>query len=657
MPAYTPMKTLLLLLFFPFFCLAQNVLTYKDAALNKNALQNYNKGRELLQKEKPNDALKCFHKAIEAEPRFIDAQLLLADTYYDLKQYTRARSELEKVIMMDSTYMPRMFYSLGKYCEKAKLYNDAAVYYEKFATKEKSELADKAKLLAAHNRFRHIGYQNKVDFEPKNMGDSINTSLPEYFPSISADGQTLIYTVKESGFEDFYVAKKNEKGWSNNVNLGPPVNTPDYNEGAQTTSANGRLLIYTGCNRPEGLGSCDLFFSEYKKGKWTQPLNLGAPVNTPAWESQPTLSADGKTLMFASSNKDGKKGGKNLFFCTRQADGTWSIPAPVTELNTPYDEESPFLHPDGQTLYFSSSGFPGFGENDIFVSRKQNNGTWGAPINLGYPINTEKHEVGLVIAPDGKTAIYAAEFADTRGALDLYTFELPQASRSKPVTYVKATVKDETTNKPLRNVVATLTLLNTNKEVATVRTDERGEFLICLPLGSTYALAVSERNYTFYSDNFELTDTNTLTKPYLLTIKLQPIKIVENTPNPSVTTPNTPVNTVPNKAIILKNVFFATASAEIKPESQAELNRLRDMLRENIKIKIQLNGHTDNKGADEANQTLSENRAAAVRNYLIQQGIAPDRLIAKGFGETQPIDTNETDAGRKNNRRTEFVVL
>ena len=395
-----------------------------------------------------------------------------------------------------------------------------------------------------------------------------------------------------------------------------------------------------------------MFYSEYKKGKWSAPLNLGAPVNTAAWESQPTLSADGKTLMFASSNKDGKKGGKNLFFCVRQADGTWSIPAPVSELNTAYDEESPFLHPDGQTLYFSSNGFPGFGENDIFVARKQNNGTWGAPVNLGYPINTEKHEVGLIIAPDGKTAIYAAEFADTRGALDLYTFELPQQARAKPVTYVKASVKDEATNKPLRNVVATLTVLNTNKEIATVRTDERGEFLICLPVGNTYALAVSERNYTFYSDNFELADTNTVAKPYLLSIKLQPIRIVETT-----TDPTKPTIATSNKATVLKNVFFATASAELKPESQAELNRLRDMLRENTVLKIQLNGHTDNKGADEANQTLSENRATAVRNYLIQQGIAPDRLTAKGFGESQPIDTNDTDIGRKNNRRTEFVVL
>jgi outer membrane protein OmpA-like peptidoglycan-associated protein len=658
--------------FFLFFCFniscfAQNILNYKDVNLNKNALQSYNKGRELLNKEKPTEALKYFHKAIEAEPRFIDAQLLVADTYYELKQYTRARAELEKVLMMDSTYMPRMFFSLGKYCEKAKMYNDAAIYFEKFATKEKSELAERSKLLAEHNRFRHIGYQNKVDFAPKNMGDSINTSLPEYFPSISADGQTLIFTVKESGFEDFYVSKKgakNEKGesvWQNNFNLGPPVNTEGYNEGAQTISANGRLLIYTGCNRPDGLGSCDLFFAEFKNGKWTKPQNIGAPINTPAWESQPSLSADGKTLMFASSNKDGKKGGKNLFFCTRQSDGTWSIPSPVTELNTAFDDESPFLHPDGETLYFSSSGFPGFGENDIFISRKQKNGTWGKPENLGYPINTEKQEVGLVIAPDGKTAIYAAEFEDTHGALDLYTFELPQLSRSKPVTYVKGIVKDESTNRALRNVVASLALVENNKEVATVRTDERGEFLICLPVGKAYSLAVTERNYTFYSDNFELTDSNAVGKPYLLNIKLQPIKVVANgTELPK--DPKNPVTNKPNtleknKAIVLKNVFFATGSAELKPESQAELNRLRDMLVENPTARIQINGHTDNKGADAANQTLSENRANSVREYLIQQKIDSSRLESKGFGESQPIDTNDTETGRKNNRRTEFVVL
>jgi outer membrane protein OmpA-like peptidoglycan-associated protein len=359
--------------------------------------------------------------------------------------------------------------------------------------------------------------------------------------------------------------------------------------------------------------------------------------------------------MFASSLKDGKKGGKNLFFCTRQSDGKWSTPSPVTELNTIFDDESPFLHPDGETLYFSSSGFPGFGENDIFISRKQTNGTWGTPKNLGYPINTEKQEVGLIIAPDGKTAIYAAEFEDTHGALDLYTFELPKVSRSKPVTYVKGIVRDETTNKPLCNVVATLTVLNTNKEIATARTDERGEFLICLPLGSTYALAVAERNYAFYSDNFELSDTNSLAKPYNLAIKLQPIKTATNISNNS-NTPNIPVTNT-NKAIILKNVFFATGSADLKPESQTELNRLCDMLKENATIKIQINGHTDDKGSDTANQTLSENRAQSVQQYLQTQGIAAERLTAKGFGESQPIDTNDTETGRKNNRRTEFLIL
>jgi outer membrane protein OmpA-like peptidoglycan-associated protein len=269
---------------------------------------------------------------------------------------------------------------------------------------------------------------------------------------------------------------------------------------------------------------------------------------------------------------------------------------------------------------------------------------------MGSPINSDKNEMGLIVNLDGKTAIYAAEFGDTRGGTDLYTFELPEKLRAEAATYVKATVTDAETKNVLKGVVVKLREVGKTNVLTEIKTDEVGEFLLCLPKGKNYDLSVSEKGYLFYSDNFELTDKNTVNTPQILNIVLQKIPVMAAN---STTTAAVPVT---NKAIILKNVFFETGSAALKSASLEELNRLRDLLKENMDLKIQISGHTDNQGSDAMNMTLSENRAKAVKEYLIGQGINSSRLSSKGFGKTQPIDTNDTEAGRKNNRRTEFIV-
>ena len=275
-------------------------------------------------------------------------------------------------------------------------------------------------------------------------------------------------------------------------------------------------------------------------------------------------------------------------------------------------------------------------------------------MNLGYPINTKANEGALIVSLDGKTAFFAtdkklsaAELENTaplKGDADIYQFELYEEARPNLVTYVKAKVYDAKTKQPLV-AIAEISELGNEEEFMKVRTDEDGTFLLCLTAGKNYALNVNKQQYLFYSDNFALANVNNLEKPYLLDIPLIPIEATLSTEEEE------------SQPIVLKNVFFETASAQLKSESEIELNKLKALLDQNPEMHVQINGHTDNVGQDEDNLKLSEARAKAVYTYLTNAGISASRLQFKGFGETRPIATNDTAEGRQQNRRTEFVPI
>ena len=632
-------------------------LSNKDKELPEKARVMRARALKALEIDDFRSAIQCLKSALEIAPNYIDAQILFADSYNGLGDLTRAATEFEKVVALDSMYSPRVLYVLGKIEQKQKRYLEAARYYERFAAIDRTELKMTALQLARNNRFMDEGYKHPVPFTPLNMGDSINTRSNEYLPTLTIDGQTLLFTRKVGNQEDFYTAHRRDSTWSawtKAVPLGPPINTDD-NEGAETISADGKTLVFTACQREDGFGSCDLYLAEYKNGVWTTPQNMGKPVNSASWESQPALSADGKTLYFVSnriSPNPEKSGRHDLWRTRRRTDGTWTPPTNIEELNTPNEETSPFLHPDGKTLYFASDGYAGFGGADIFVSRLGDDGKWQTPVNLGYPINTEKNDDGLIVAPDARTAIYATEKADTRGGRDLYTFTLPLERRPTAVTFVTGRVTDAKTGMVMQNAAAVLTDLGKATTAAEIRTDKNGDFLLCLPAGVNYGLAISEKGYVFYSANFELSQNPDLSKPYRLNdIALQPIDATAANKN------GLPANTPKGTAIVLRNIFFATSSATLKPESETELTRLKTLLEENPALRIQINGHTDNVGTAATNLELSQRRAEAVLNYLTTHGIAASRLTARGFGFTQPLSTNDTEAGRQTNRRTEFEIL
>ncbi len=611
------------------------------------------------------EAVRLLDKAIDKAPNFIDAYLQKAILFNYIKKTADAELAFEKVLAISTTYEPEVIFSLAETERLQKKESEAVVHYQQYLD---AKTKNQNTRLLAKGYIEQLAFiaeakKNPVPFQPVPLNNAINTVYGrEYFPCLTADGETMIFTRDERSNEDFFLSKKVDGVWQK-ANALLNINT-SQNEGAQSISADGRTLVFTACNRPEGVGSCDLYIAEFFDGKWTKPKNMGPSINSKAWDSQPAVSADGKTLYFVSS-REGGLGQEDIWITTRAKDGTWSAPKNAgTPTNTVQRDCFPFLHWDDQTLYHCTDGYPGMGKLDIFFSRKNEKNEWDKPVNLGYPINTPNEETSFNISVDGSAVYFAADkaYINLRDEapepntvvnpldIDIYTFELYEAARPKAVTYVKGKVIEAHTQLPLR-AKADIIDLETNTIVTTTVSDGNGVFLICLPAGKNYGLNVNRKNYAFYSDNFELTESKSAKVPFLLTIPLIPLEKSASNPN------NTNTSTAISELVVLKNIFFETNSAQLKNTSKAELERLKNLLDEQPTMKIQLNGHTDNVGNDAENMSLSTNRAKAVHDYLIKQNISANRLSFKGFGENSPIASNETPEGRQQNRRTEFLIL
>lgn len=624
---------------------AQTYTTVKTT--NEKALNAYNEGKSEAQRGQYAIALGYFERAIKKDTQFIDAYLYLARTQLNLGNYTGVKKSYEKALALDTLYEPQAFFLLAQTEWDLNEYDATAQHLRNYLNSKSKNIKNKAdaRRLLASALFASAAVKNPVPFNPQSLGSAINTPDDEYFPTLTADGETLLFTRNESGFmgdENFYRSKKVAGVWQKAEPL-EGVNTSD-NEGAESISPDGTWLVFTACNRSGdgSQGSCDLYWSQEKANGWTKPAPFSNTINSSAWDSQPSISADGKSIIF-SSRRPGGKGKEDLWITRRNPNGKWTKPVNLgMPVNTGGVEQTPFFHPDGQTLYFCSDSLPGMGGQDLYMTRLQPDSSWSTPLNLGYPINTSKDEVAMTVSLDGKTAYFATNRPGSQ-KIDIYTFELPQYARPKPVTYAKVEVRDWSNDNPLSARLDFIDL-KTGLTYVSVSTRKDGTALACLPSGAEYALRVNKDRYFFHSENFNLTDTSSYQKPYLLKVALQPI-------------PDSAATPVKGAPIILRNVFFATGSAELAPASAAELDYVVRMLQQLSWLRIQINGHTDNVGTDTANQTLSEARAKAVYNYLINKGIAQDRLRYKGFGESKPLSSAPDSAeGRAQNRRTEFEV-
>ncbi len=616
---------------------------------SRRARRAYHRAEEAWRLYDQHVAVEELNKALARDPDFIEAHLLLAEIYYQNEAYELSIQPLQKAIGINEDFFPMAGFYLGRSYFYTARYREAL---ETFVTivdigRLRARFLDESRRYIKSCEFALHAIQNPVPYDPQNPGPAINSRHAEYSPALTADEQTLIFTRKKpleghwSGtpdhyHEDFYVSHFRDGSWQKAVNMGPPLNT-EGNEGAQTITADGRHLYFTACNRPDGIGRCDIYYAEQSGKQWTMPVNPGRPLNSTGWDSQPSVSADGNTLYFASS-RPGSIGSTDIWKATREDTGSWNEPVnlgPV--INTTGRELSPFIHPDNQTLYFASDGHPGMGRLDVFLSRRQEDGSWGEPVNLGYPVNTHGDEFALIVSTSGKNAWFASDMEGGFGESDLYVIELYPEARPRPVTYMKGVVYDVETNEPLKADFELINLENGSRITTSSSDPVNGTFLVSIPTGKDLGLHVVKNNYLFFSEYFSYGETRTAIEPYERDIPLQPIH--------------------EGFRVVLRNVFFDTDSYTLKPSSLPELERLLLLLEQNPGLNIEISGHTDDTGSFEYNLSLSEKRARRVYDFLVEEGIDPERLRYAGYADTQPVDTNQTEEGRAMNRRTEFRVL
>ncbi|MEI6684238.1 MAG: OmpA family protein [Bacteroidota bacterium] len=616
---------------------------------NKKAEKLFFAAIESYEAKNNEKALMYLKKATEADPAFTEAYILMGDIHADNREYETAISLYQTAISTNNPFSPNLYYILANIQLSSGKYNDARLNYQRFLESEGIPDPKKRQSLAGirNCEFALECMANPVPFLPENLGDSINTQYDEYINAITADEGQLYFTrlnpvnsmtidQNQNGEEDFYISYRQDSVWLKALNLGPPINTHG-NEGALSISPDGKLLFFAACNRPDGFGRCDIYWSHRVGDHWSEPENLGEVVNSPQWDSQPSFSSDGKTLYFAS-NRPGGKGSSDIWKTELKPDGQWTPPVNLGDsINTRDEEMAPFIHPDDQTLYFSSKGHPGMGGLDLFYSRRDANGQWKRPVNMGYPINTCADEITLVVNAKGNVAYISSDKFGGKGRQDIYKFPLYKEAQPMLTTYFKGIVYDEETKAKLEARFELIDL-GSSKTVAESHSDRlNGEFLLVLPTERNYALNVSKDGYLFFSDNFSLSGTSSQKTPFIKNIPLKPIRVGES--------------------VVLKNIFFDTDKYVLKDESLVEMQKLLALLQKNPRLHIELSGHTDNIGSEAHNLELSGNRADAVYQYLVAHGIAASRLTHAGYGFSHPVDTNNTEQGRANNRRTEFKVI
>ncbi len=612
---------------------------------SKKAIKAYNAGLDNYSRRQYREALANLADAVKADDKFVEAHLLTAECWLETGDTGKAKAGFLRCLALNPDFFPPIYYSVAEIEFDEGEYGMADEHLEQYLiySGQKHALRTKAEKLLQNSRFAAGAVKNPVPFRPENLG--LDFAYDEYWPSLSVDEQTLVFTglipkdadneaVVGNRQEDFFVSDFENGKWSKPQNLGSPPNTSD-NEGAQSITADASKMFFTACNRSDGKGGCDIYYSEKRNGLWTRPRNLGEPVNTSAKETQPSISADGRTLYFVSNRGSGK-GGQDIWMSTLDDKGRWGKPANLEEINTPGDESSPFIHLDGRTLYFASDGWPGMGQYDLFVARRDStSGKWTTPQNLGYPINSKHNEEGLIVNARGDRAYYSSDRNDRR-VRNIFTFELYPEVRPQPVSYMKGKIYDAVRYKPLRALFELVDVASGRKVIESYSDSAKGEFLVCIPSGKDYALNIECKGYLFFSEHFTMTG-GSYTEPYLKDIPLRRIQAGEK--------------------VILKNIFFDFDSHKLLNESNAELQHLVKFLRQNPDVKIRITGHTDNVGKPAYNMELSQNRARAVANYLLNEGIAMNRVSYKGIGASEPVADNGTEEGRAQNRRTELVIV
>lgn len=626
------------------FVLSPLVLTAQRTELcpptiSKKAEKYFEEAKDARKAKKDYDQIRSLcQKAIDEDTVWAAPWLLLGDVARIRKDYPTMKKAYAKAVALCPDADPNAFYHLGTYLYDTKKYTDAAPYlksYLEFSTTDEPKNREAETLL-----FRAKMLSNPVPFNPVVL-PGVSTSDPEYLAVISPDNEFCFFTrrfeesskssLTPKSVEKFMVATRQPDG---NFNRGEPLPYPfnlqtSNNEGGPAISKDNRFLYFTKNDN----GNFDLYYSENIKGEWGPITSMGDHVNDKKqWDAQPSVGPDGKTIYF-TSYRDSVLGTCDIFKITKQ-NGGFSKPVRMP-FNTNGNDKSPFIHPDGKTIYFSSDSLQGMGGFDIYMCKRRPDNSWGDPVNLGYPINTEGDEVGFFVSTDGTRGYYASNKLSGSGGYDIYSFEMPSDKRPEKVLLVKGQLKNDNEDIPL---AAKIELRNlATSELADIDYDSlTGKYASVVLFDADYIMTVKQEGYAYNSQYFSSEDT-TLKGVATADLDLRKMEV--------------------GAAYRLNNILFKSKSAELTPASEIIIRDFAKFLNENPKVQVAIHGHTDSSGDPASNLKLSNDRAHAVYDYLIKTGIPASRLSWKGFGQTKPVADNETEAGKAKNRRTEFVVV
>ncbi len=602
---------------------------------SKQAAQIYEAGLSALNKNDVQKAIQLFKLAASKDSQYVDPTIALFQVYHDQKDFEKAIEYYFQIKKIDSAAALPFLVKQGISLASLGRYNAAYKLIEPYISNNSmpTYLKDKATALFAVCQFA-ILEKIAPEISILNMGDSINSPASEYFPTVSIQDSLFLFMRRLNlSREDFYTSSIGSNGFSAATPLSDTLNFA-AKKGSMSLSADLQTLYYAADYAEQGYGRYDIYKVQRSPWGWSKPKNLGQNINSDYWESAPSVAPDGNSLYFASNRPDGF-GGIDIYVAYKNEKGFWEEAINLgPSINTKGDDQTPFIHADNQSLYFSSNGRAGFGGSDIYVSRKKIDGNWTTPINLGYPINTYDNEGSIAVASNGATAYIASDRADSRGELDIYKITLAENTRAFKTWFIKGQIVDAITKK---TIAAELQIVDpaSGYPMMEMQIDSMGQFLLALPYFDSLGLKINSPGHDYLSS-------------------ILPIDSVKWMAGKTFDFALTPIEKLFTKTF--NQVYFETNAAILQAISSVELDAVVSYLKNTSNAQILIEGHTDNTGITAQNNLLSLQRANAIGDYLQQKGIAVNRIQRMGLGATMPIADNKTAAGRAKNRRTSFTI-